>query len=152
MDGGIAVASDDRVWVVDSNCLGVFENHAPKMRVFDLHTGKRVNQLAGRGTGVRNYVSASGTGDRVVAFTGKVKVHFDWGDLVPLPATVDRTFSVWNSHTYEPIVTSQDVPIPTEHRSSKSMRVYSDLRISSKGGFVLFGPTIFELDGHPEQK
>ena len=99
--GGVSVTSDDRAWVVDYDSLGVFRNHDPKMRVFDLHTGKRVHEIVGRGSGVRYAVSASLNGGRVAAFTGIVKAGFDWGDMVPFDSVVDRTFSVWDSNSYK---------------------------------------------------
>jgi len=141
--GGIAVTPDDRVWAVDFDCLGVFVNHAPKMKVFDLHTGKRLRELTGRGSGVRFAVSASGNGNRVAAYSGKMKAHFDWGDMVPFDETIDRTFTVWNANSYEAILTSQDV---TDPRQQQNLTLREPiLRISMKGGFVLFGQNIYEL-------
>ena len=79
--GDLAVTPDNRVLAVDYDCLGVAVNHHPKMRVFDLGTGKLVKELSGRSSGVRYSVSASRNGDRAVAYTGKMKVLFDWGDM-----------------------------------------------------------------------
>jgi WD40 repeat protein len=107
---GIAVSADGRVLAVDQNCLGVFANHNPKLRVFDLATGKKIREVSGRGAGVRYSVSSSADGSRFLAFTGKVKMKFDWLDAVPQDARVDGTFSVWNSSDYEGVATSQNVP------------------------------------------
>jgi len=141
--GGLAVTSDDRAWVVDFNCRGVFTDHAPKMKVFDLHTGKLLREFEGRGTGIRYAVSASRDGDRVVAYTGKVKTKFDWGDLDSYDTSTDRTFSAWNSHSYEGIVTSQDLTALQPQIPQDA--IGATLRISPKGRFVLFGTSIYEL-------
>ena len=134
LPGSIAVSSDNRVLAVDLSCLGVFKNRDPKLKVFDLITGKHLRDLSGRGGGVRYLVSASANGTRFLAFTGKMKTGFDWGDFVPLDVVVDETFSVWNLKTYEGIVTSQNIP------GLKS----SGLRISPKGGYaVSYGKASF---------
>ena len=65
--GDVAVTVDGRVFAVDCDCVGVFVDHDPKLRVFDLRTGKKVKELSGRGTGVRYAVSASRKGNRVAA-------------------------------------------------------------------------------------
>src|SRR5262249_1265799 len=57
--GDLAVTTDGRVWAVDSRNFGVVKNHDPKMRVFDLNTGKQLKDLPGRGSGVRYAVAAS---------------------------------------------------------------------------------------------
>jgi hypothetical protein len=49
--GDIAVTADGRLFAVDQGCVGVFVNHDPKLRVFDLRSGKKVKELSGRGTG-----------------------------------------------------------------------------------------------------
>ncbi len=123
----IAVTADNRVLAVDGDCLGVFKNHNPKLKVFDLVTGKHLRDVSGRGTGVRYLVSASPDGTRFLAFTGKMKTKFDWGDLVPLDFVVDRTFSVWSLTNYEGIVTSQDL-------QGLNART---LRLSSKGRYAV---------------
>jgi WD40 repeat protein len=141
--GDIALTPDGRVLAVDDDCVGVFRNHDPKLRVFDLYTGKKVKELSGRGGGVRYEVSASRTGDRAVADTGIVKARFDWGDMVSLDVHVDSTFSAWNIKTYEGVTTSQNL--------ANGVRRYFDgraqvrLRMSPNGGFVLKGANIYEL-------
>jgi WD40 repeat protein len=141
--GDIAVTSDGRLFAVDHGCVGVFVNHDPKLRVFDLRTGKKVKELSGRGTGVRYAASASRNGNRVAAYTGIVKAGFDWGDMVPFDKQIDATFSVWNLSNYELLVTSQNLG----ERISGRFRVAGKipLRMSPKGGFVLQGGTIYEL-------
>src|SRR6267378_1196671 len=57
--GSIAVSADSHVLVVDLNCLGVFKNHDPKLKVFDLTTGKHLQSVSARETGARYLVSAS---------------------------------------------------------------------------------------------
>jgi WD40 repeat protein len=141
--GEIAVTPDGRVLAVDNDCVGVFRNHDPKLRVFDLNTGKKIKELSGRGGGVRYEVSASRTGDRAVADTGIVKDRFDWGDMVPSDVHVDSTFSVWNIKTYEGVATSQNLANGARRHSDG--RVQVRLRISSNGGFVLKGSNIYEL-------
>ena len=122
----IAVTADNRVLAVDSYCL---EDRDPKLRVFDLLTGKHLLDVSGRGTGVRCYVSASTDGSRFLAFTGKIKRKFDWGDFVFVTGLADMTFSVWNLTNYEGIVTSQNL---------KRFRLNtSELRLSSKGRYAL---------------
>jgi WD40 repeat protein len=127
LTGSVAVTSDGRVLAVDLNCLGVFTNHDPKLKVFDLATGKKLREVSGRGGGVRYLVSASADGRRFLAFTGKMKAEFDWGDLLPFDTVVDETFSVWDLKTYEGIATSQNIP------GLKN----SWLRISSNGAYAV---------------
>jgi len=57
--GSIAVSADSHVLVVDLNCLGVFKNHDPKLKVFDLTTGKHLQSVSARETGARYLVYAS---------------------------------------------------------------------------------------------
>lgn len=123
----VAVLPGNRVLAVDGDCLGVLSNHDPKLRVFDLSTGKRIRQIAGRGTGVRYMVSASADGSRFLAFTGEVKVGFDWGDAVPVDKIVDQTFSVWNASDYTGVATSQEID---------GLKA-SELRMSPKGGYAV---------------
>lgn len=127
LTGSIAITSDRRVLAVDRDCLGVFKNHDPKLRVFDLSTGKIVQEISGRGSGVRYSVSISADGSRFLAFTGKMKAGFDWGDAVPYDVRVDSTFSVWNLHDYRGIVTSQNIP---------GLNAWG-LRLSPKGGYAI---------------
>ena len=134
LTGSIAITSDGRILAVDRNCLGVFKNHDPKLRVFDLLTGKIVQEISGRGAGVRYSVSISADGSRFLAFTGKLKAGFDWLDVVPYDVRVDSTFSVWNVHNYQGILTSQNIP---------GLNAWG-LRLSPKGGYVIsIGKTSF---------
>jgi WD40 repeat protein len=126
LTGSIAVSADGRVLAVDENCLGVFANHDPKLRVFDLSTGKRIREVSGRGAGVRYSVSSSADGSRFLAFTGKVKRKFDWSDAVPQDVRADGTLSVWNFSNYDGIVTSQNLPGLNAQ----------GLRLSPKGGYA----------------
>jgi hypothetical protein len=131
--GSIAVTGG-HVLAVDENCLRVFKDHNPDLRVFELSTGKRVRELSGRGAGVRYRVSASADGSRFLAFTGIMKMQFDWLDAVPTDRTVDETFTVWNVADYSAVATSQNI------RGLKS----SDLRISAKGAYaVSYGKASF---------
>ena len=133
LSGSIAISSDGRVLAVDLNCLGVFKNHDPKLKVFD-PTGKPLRNVSGRETGVRYLVSASADGSRFLAFTGKMKMKYDWSDFVPYGGVVDETFSVWNFANYEGIVTSQNIP---------GLKA-SELRLSSKGRYaVSYGKASF---------
>lgn len=134
LTGSIAVTSDGRILAVDRNCLGVLKNRDPKLRIFDLSTGKKVREVSGRGTGVRYSVSASADGSRFLAFTGKMKTKFDWGDMVHQDVRVDGTFSVWNLSDYQGIVTSQNIP---------GLNAFG-LRLSSKGRYaVSYGKASF---------
>lgn len=130
-------------WMNPKAVIGVFVNHDPKLRVFDLRTGKKVKELSGRGAGVRYAASASRNGNRVAAYTGIVKARFDWGDMVPFDKHIDTTLSVWNLSNYELLVTSQNL---TE-RTSGRFRVAGQipLHMSPKGGFVIQGGAIYEL-------
>jgi WD40 repeat protein len=132
--GSIAVNSDNRVLAVDRNCIGVLKNHDPMLKVFDLTTGKNIRKVSGRGSGVRYWVSASADGSRFLAFTGKMRVKFDWGDALPYGVPVDETFSVWSLVNYEGIVTSQNIP---------GLRG-SEIRLSSRGNYaVSYGKASF---------
>jgi WD40 repeat protein len=134
LTASIAVTADSRVLAADSNCLGVFRNRDPKLKVFDLLKGKRLLDVSGRGTGVRYSVSASADGSRFLAFTGIMKTKFDWSDAVSYDKVVDETFSVWNLTSCEGIVTSQNIPGLKE----------SELRLSSKGKYaVSYGKASF---------
>jgi WD40 repeat protein len=141
LTGSIAVTVDGRVLAVDENCLGVFANHDPKLRVFDLSTGKKIREVSGRGAGVRYLVSSSADGSRFLAFTGKVKMQFDWGDGVPRDERIDETFSVWNLSNYEGIVTSQNL---------RGLNAQG-LRLSPKGGYVVSigkASSVYQLPPH----
>jgi WD40 repeat protein len=124
--GGVAVSSDQRVLAVDVNCLGVFTNRDPKLRVFDLTTGRHLRSVSGS-AGVRYAVSASAGANRFLAYTGKMTISFDWLDFTPGDVVVDETFTVWNSTTYEEIATSQNIPGLKD----------SELRLSSDGRYAV---------------
>jgi hypothetical protein len=141
--GDIAVTADGRLFAVDYDCVGVFVNHDPKLKVFDLRTGKKAKELSGRGTGVRYAASASRNGNRVAAYTGIVKAGFDWGDMVPFDKHIDATFSVWNISNYELLVTSQNLAERTSGRFRIARQI--PLRMSPKGGVVVQGGAIYEL-------
>lgn len=141
--GEIAVTPDARVLAVDRNCVGVWKNHDPKLRIFDLYTGKRIKELSGRGGGVRYEVSASRFGNRAVADTGIVKEKFDWGDMLPVDSHVDSTFSVWDLTNYDHVITSQNLLQRLQGGSKHQVRL--PLRMSPNGGFVLKGSNIYEL-------
>jgi hypothetical protein len=140
--GDVAV-TDDRAWVVDNDCLGVFVNHAPKMAVFDLHSGEKLRELSGRGSGVRFSVSAARNGNRVAAFTGRLRNDFDWIDMQPGGVTVDQTVSVWDTSTYEVVFTSQN--LPAARSMPHSAGVASNVVISARGRFFLYGDNVYEL-------
>src|ERR1700682_4709030 len=134
LTGNIAVSPDSRVLAVDLNCFGLFTNHDPKLKIFDLTTGKHLQSVSARQTGARNLVSASADGSRFLAFTGKMAAKFDWSDAVTYGVAVDETFSVWSLTNYEGIVTSQNMPGLKE----------SELRLSSKGKYaVSYGKASF---------
>jgi WD40 repeat protein len=142
LTGSIAVSSDNRVFAVDLNCMGMFKNHDPKLKVFDLTTGKNLRRISGRESGVRYLVSASADGSRFLAFTGRMRVKFDWGDALPYGVAADETFSAWNLLSYEGIVTSQNIP---------GLRV-SEIRLSSRGNYVVsYGKAsfVYELPSQP---
>jgi len=139
----IVVTADGRLFAVDYDCVGVFADHDPKMRVFDLRTGKRLKELSGRGTGVRYSASASRNGNRLTAYTGIVKAGFDWGDMVPFDTHIDATFSVWDLSNYEVLVTSQNLADRTEGRFRVAGQI--PLRMSPTGQFVVQGRAVYEL-------
>lgn len=127
LTGCVALAPGNRVLAVDMNCMGVFKNHHPKLKVFDLRTGKHLRNVSGRGSGVRYFVSASADGSRFLAFTGRLRLTFDWLDLFPDSVPVDETFSVWNLKDYRLIAVSQNVPGLED----------SVMRMSPKGNFAV---------------
>lgn len=127
LTGCIAVAPGNRVLAVDMNCLGLIKNHHPKLKVFDLRTGKHLRNVSGRGSGVRYFVSASADGSRFLAFTGRLRLTFDWLDLFPDSVPVDETFSVWNLKDYGLVAVSQNVPGLED----------SVMRMSPKGHFAV---------------
>ena len=134
LTSNIAVSPDSRVLAVDLNCFGLFKNHDPKLKVFDLTIGKHLQSVSARETGARYLVSASADGSRFLAFTGKMAPKFDCSDAVAYGVAVDETFSVWSLTNYEGIVTSQNIPGLKE----------SELRLSSKGKYaVSYGKASF---------
>ena len=134
LTGSVAVGPDNSVLAVDVNCMGVFRDRDPKLKIFDMASGKGTRTLSGRGSGIRNLVSSSADGSRFLAFTGKMKVNFDWGDGTSCSVPVDETFSIWNFSNYEGVVTSQNIPGLRE----------SVVRLSSKGRYaVSFGRASF---------
>ena len=133
LPGNVAVSSDQHVLAVDQNCLGVFKNHDPKLEVFDLKTGKHLRSVSGP-SGARYRVFASADGARFLAFTGKMKVSFDWSDAVPYDKVVDEKFTVWNLRTYQEIATSQNIPGLKD----------SEIRLSAKGKYAIsYGKSCF---------
>ena len=132
--GSIAVSSDNRVLAVDHGCLGVLKNRHPKLKIFDLATGRHLRSISSREAGARYVVSASADGSRFLAFTGKMSVQFDWSDAVAYDQVVDETFSVWSLANYQGVVTSQNIPGLKE----------SELSLSSKGKYaVSYGKASF---------
>jgi hypothetical protein len=123
--GDIAVTPRHELVAVDSTSVGVFKNHHPKLRVFDLSTGKHVRDVSAQGRGVRYRVSVSRNGERAVAWTSDVRCHFDWSDMVCYDRTVSLAFTVWHLPDFSVVATSQ-------HLSSAGA-----LRISTTGHFVL---------------
>ncbi len=126
LPGSIAVSADGRLLVVDANRLGVLTNRNPKLKVFDLASGKLLREIPGRGTGVRYKVGVSADGSRFIAFTGKMTTKFDWLDFVAFDVVVDETFSVWSLKDYAGIVTSQNI---------RGLRA-SEIRLSAKGTYA----------------
>lgn len=115
-----------RLFAVDSGEVGLISNHDPKMKVFDLGTGKVVGQLSGRESGVRFVVAAARNANIITAFTGKIKRGFDWLDITSYSYAEDTTFTVWNSNTLQQLITSPKV------------NGLADLRLSADGKHVLF--------------
>jgi WD40 repeat protein len=137
LTGSVAVSPDHRVLAVDLNCLGVFKNRDPKLRVFDLTTGKHLRDISGP-AGVRYIASASADGSRFLAFTGKMGIIFDLFDAAVYDNVVNEKFTVWNMTTYEEIATSQNIPGPKD----------SDIRLSPKGKYAVSSGTasfVYEL-------
>ncbi|MGA9528882.1 MAG: hypothetical protein WBS24_12270 [Terriglobales bacterium] len=141
--GDIAVTPDGRLFAVDHDCVGVFVDHDPKLRVFDLRTGKKIKELSGRGTGVRYAVSVSRNGERLTAYTGIVKAGFDWSDMVSFDKHIDATFSVWDLANYKVLVTSQNLAERSAGRSRVDGQI--PLRMSPTGRFVMQGGAIYEV-------
>jgi hypothetical protein len=135
LTANIFVTGDKRVFAVDDGCVGMFNNHDPPMRVFDLTTGKVLALIRGRGTGVRYFVTGSRDESRVVAFTGIVKPSFDWGDMHTNTRAVDGTFSIWNTRDYSGVVTSQAIPA----------LLSGEVRISNHGRFVVVAGTVVSV-------
>jgi hypothetical protein len=123
----IAVAPDSRILAVQRGCFQLSKGAGRPLEIFDLNTGKRLQNISGRETGVLYSVSISADGSRIIAFTGKVKRKYDWLDATSYGVTVDETFSVWNLVNNDGIVTSQDVP---------GLRA-SDLKLSSSGKYAV---------------
>jgi len=133
----IAVTSDQRVLVVDGRQKGVLVARDPALQVFDLASGKMVHEIGGRGNGVRNHLSVSRDGRRLVAFTGLEKMEFNWEYFVYVPHALDQTLSVWELQNYQGIVTSQDL-----------QRLENGFSISPGGHFVAVSgprPQVVEL-------
>ena len=138
----IAVTADSRVLAVDGGCIDA--RIEPKLRVFDLTSGKHLLNISAGGESIGYSVSASADGTRFLAFVAKVKRTFDWLDFVSDYETADRKFSVWNLTNYEGIVTSQNVP-NTAH---------SELRLSAKGRWAVSegkASLVYELPSRDSQ-
>jgi hypothetical protein len=114
--------------------MKLFRDHDPKLKIFDLASGKCTRTFSGRGSGIRNLVTASADGSRFLAFTGKMKLNFDWGDAISYSVPVDETFSIWSVSNYKGVVTSQNIPGLRE----------SGVRLSPKGRYaVSYGKVSF---------
>jgi hypothetical protein len=135
LTGSVALADADRVFAVSLDCVQT--SGKPKLQVFSLSTAKKLAELDGRGSGVRYLVAASGDRSRIVAFTGKLKKKFDWGDMHFFEKPVDATFSVWNTRDYSGVVTSQHIPWNPQ---------LGEVRMSRTGRFVaVAGAGVYEI-------
>ncbi|MFZ3246428.1 MAG: hypothetical protein WA638_16460 [Candidatus Acidiferrales bacterium] len=125
----IAFTPDRRIYAVDGNCAGILSNRDPRMKIFDATSGKTITKVEGRGTGVRYTVSASADGRRLVAFVGKVKARWDWGDFVSETYVEDAAFRVWELPSLTPVST---VILP----HGAFTMFFTRLKISSHGRYV----------------
>lgn len=94
--GDIAVTPNGQLLAVDSNCVGVFANHHPALKVFDLKTDRHLRDVHAPPSGIRYSVSVSRDGERAVASTSGVRCKFDWGDMNCGSQTVEPRFTVWH--------------------------------------------------------
>jgi hypothetical protein len=126
LSGPVALSSDDRVFVGDSNCPRFHER--TRLRVFSFSTGKEVHSMNGPGSGKRYFgVVASQNRKRFLVFTKRMLRKFDWLDMTSYESGGTETFTVWNMEDYFPVVTSQS--IPGLHSA--------DVRMSPQGHFVV---------------
>jgi hypothetical protein len=135
--GDIAVTPGHELLAVENNCVGVLADHHPRMKVFDLNTGKLAKDVRADGTGVRYAVSASRDGQRAVAWTSDVRCQFDWLDGHCGDHVIKTMLTTWHLPDFS-VIASVAVSFPTD----------SPLRMSSTGRYVLtYGKTasVFEL-------
>jgi WD40 repeat protein len=125
--GEIAVSADGKLFAVDTNCRGIFSNHFPPLRVFDVKTGKSLQEIKAKPSGVRYVVHASQDGRRIVAFTGHIKARMDFLEVTEV--VVDRTYSVWSADSYALIAKSDDISGLREET----------MRLSRTGKYLLVG-------------
>lgn len=143
LSANIAVAND-QLWAVTEENEAVFKNKQPKMEIFDLQSGARVGRVKGRESGVRYGVAASADGSRVAAFTGRIKMAFDWGDTVWRNVSVDRTFTVWDRRSLKEVATSQDLNAKGGFWIWGAGR--ESMRMSAKGTYVMYGTRVYEVE------
>ena len=137
----IAVTPSGQLLAVDFNCVGVFRNHHPKLRVFDLKTNKLARDVSAAKTGVRYWVSVSRNGQRAAAWTSDVRCQFDWGDMVCGEWTVKSMFTVWRLPDFSVAARSEVAFGEQPFRGGP-------LRLSSTGRYLLmYGTTgwVFEV-------
>jgi hypothetical protein len=63
--------------------------------------------------------------------------------MQPGGVTVDQTVSVWDTSTYEVVFTSQN--LPAARSMPHSAGVASNVVISARGRFFLYGDNVYEL-------
>jgi len=134
--GDIAVTPGHELLAVDRNCVNVLQNHHPRMKVFDLSTGKFARNVQADGTGVRYAVSVSRDGQRAVAWTSDMRCQFDWLDMVCYDRAVKEMLTIWHLPDFS-VVASAVVNTPSDR----------PLRMSSMGRYVLtYGKTVSVLE------
>jgi len=144
--GDIAVTPTEQLLAVDSNCYGVFANHHPKLRVFDLKTNSHVRDVPAGKSGVRYRVSVSRNGQRAVAWTSDVRCQFDWLDGVCYESTVNPMFTVWSLPDFSVVASSPRLAV--RGRLIAPGIEVAALRMGSTGHRLLvYGTTgfVFEL-------
>jgi hypothetical protein len=131
--GDIATTLSGQLLAVDSNCVGVFTNLHPRLRVFDLINNKHPHDVKADPSGARYRVSVSPDGKRAAAWTSGVKCAFDWGDMVCVDRVVDTAFTVWRLPDFSVVVRSKLSPGP----AAFALGSKDALRLSSSGHYLL---------------
>ena len=96
-------------FTANSSCRQFHDKPDPELLVYSRQTNSLIYR--GRTQEATGWILASPELNRMVAYSGDWKHHFDWGDFTGWYYGPGReSFTVWDSQTLQPIARSQNIP------------------------------------------